>query len=327
MKVSHVFLVCLVFSLPLNVFASETIETQSTDAKKEVRHWFEMLQNALTTMNFDAGVVTNKGRNTISYRWIHGKLENGVEVESLQSLVGDGATTVRQNNKVSYIENNKEAYSVTSNSIRKFIPSVFYQDYSILSDSYQFVSVSKSSIAGRITQLIRLESKQKDTYNYWVWLDEETGLPLRLAFVNEDGEVVEQTILTHLRVLPANSEELSLIANMNLPEPATEQIASQQEMNSWQLNWLPNGFDVIKSDRHHIPMSREVSDYFLFGDGLVEFSVYIQRPLNSFESPLVLNEGATTLVMHRANGFDVTVVGRIPADSALKIAQSVSSKQ
>jgi sigma-E factor negative regulatory protein RseB len=297
------------------------------DSKKEVHSWFAMLQTALKNANFDAGIiVTMQGNNPKSYRWLHGKLPSGLEVESVASLIGDGSTIIRHDNRVSYIENDKDAYSVTASSIRKFIPSVFYQDVNILNDSYQFVAVSKSEVAGRITQLIRIESRQKESYNYWVWIDEQTGLPLRMAYVDENGDIAEQTLMTHLRMLTSESEELKNIANMTLPEPATEQVAAQQEMNSWQLTWLPNGFEVIKSDRHHIPMSREVSDYFLLSDGLVEFSIYIQRPLDSFESPIALREGATSFVMHRANGFDVTVVGTIPVGTALKIAQSVKSK-
>lgn len=304
---------------------SLTAEEQSEE-KNPPEYWFAKVKQALTTLQFEASVVKVSGAKTESFRWLHGLNQQGLEIESIASLIGGGSQTVRVGNRVTFIEANKQPYSVKAKHIRQFIPGVFYGDFQKLADSYQFVVVSKSAIAGRITQLLRIESIENSAYNYWLWIDVESGLPLRLAFVDSLGEVVQQVLLTHLRVFSGVSEEISKIAQLSLPAPADQVVASKQEMNNWQIAWIPKGFELTKSDRHHLPIHREVADYFQYSDGLVEFSVYIQRPLESFESPIVLKEGATSFVMNRANGFDVTVVGAIPPETALTVARSVTSK-
>lgn len=306
--------------------------TANTSAEKlNAKSWLAKLKSALTKSNFQAGIVTMKADKTKSYNWLHGVIvdENGtekaLEVEAISPLIGVGVSNIRHNQIVTFIEPNKEAYSIESDSIRKFIPPIFYQDVNQLADSYQFVMVSKNQIGGRSAQLIRIESIDDTAYNYWVWIDVESALPLRMAFVNKKGEVIEQILMTHLSVFSQPTEEIIKLSEHKLPKPPSSLIATHQETNNWNMNWIPSSFDLIKSDRHHLSITREVSDYYLYSDGLVEFSVYVQRQLDSFNSPLVLQEGAMSFVMVRSDGFDVTVVGTIPAETAYKIASSVKS--
>ena len=288
--------------------------------------WLAKLKMALMTVNFDAGVISTKANKTDSYKWLHG-LVDGQEVESLAPLIGGGVSTIRKGNTVSFIETNKQIFSIEASSIRNFIPPVFYKDVNVLADSYQFVLVSKNQIGGRSAQLIRIESKDNSTFNYWVWVDTATGLPLRMEYVNQAGEVIERMLMTHLAVYSEPTEELLEVAKLELPKATTVDIASNKDTNDWSMNYIPQGFELVKSDRHHVSISREVSDYFLYSDGLVEFSIYIQRPLESFQSPIVLQEGATSFVMINASGFDVTVVGSVPAKTSHKIATSIKRQQ
>lgn len=297
---------------------SETTKIQANTASE----WLQQLKQALTEKNFDAGIVSTKANKTESYKWIHGVVA-GKEVESVSSLIGGRVSTVRQSNTVAYIEPNKPIYSISAPSIRNFIPPIFYQDPEELADSYQFVLVSKNQVGGRAAQLLRIESIDNATYNIWLWLDFDTGLPLRLDYVDLKGNVVERMLMTHLTVFSGPNEDVFKLAGISLPEPANDVIASTKDTNNWKMSWVPKGFELIKSDRHHVSMSREVSDYYLYSDGLFEFSVYIQRPLESYESPLLLREGATAFVMLNAGGFDVTVVGAIPVETAYKVASNI----
>ena len=309
-----------------NLQPEQTVQTESSEplrVKAEtVDEWLIQLKKSLTESNFDAGVVSTKANKTESYKWIHGVV-NGKEVESVSSLIGGRVSTVRQGKTVAFIEPNKAVYSISSDSIRNFIPPIFYQDPTKLSESYQFVLVSKTQVGGRPAQLLRIESKDNTTYNVWLWLDLETGLPLRLDHVDLKGNVVERMLMTHLTVFSGPNEDIYKLAGVNLPQPATDVIASTKDTNNWQMDWLPSGFRLVKSDRHHVSISREVSDYYLYSDGLFEFSVYIQRPLESYDSPLLLREGATAFVMLDAGGFDVTVVGAIPVETAYKVATGI----
>ena len=333
----HLFLALLFLPLcSLSVLAQNDVEptTQETTeqlASKEAEieivnnvpeFWLAKLQTALTSSNFDAGIVSTKANKTESYKWVHGVVE-GKEVETIAPLIGGGVSTIRQGNTVAFIEPNKPIYSIIASSIRNFIPPIFYQQTNVLKSSYQFVLVSKNQVGGRAAQLIRIESIDNTAYNMWLWLDIETGLPLRIDYINKKGEVIERVLMTHLTVFSGPTEDIHKMSVIKLPVPSNVAIASTQDTNNWRMGWIPAGFKLVKSDRHHVSMTREVSDYYLFSDGLFEFSIYIQRPLESYESPLLLNEGATSFVMLNAGGFDVTVVGAIPVETAYKVATNI----
>jgi sigma-E factor negative regulatory protein RseB len=302
-------------------------EMAETVAKVDAAYWLAKLKTALTSTNFEAGIVNLKGGKTESFQWVHGVLDSGEEVERISPLIGGGITTVRRQDTVTFFESNNEPYSLKSASIRAFIPPVFYKDATQLGDSYRFVMVSKSQIAGRSAQLIRIESKSRQAYNFWVWIDVLSGLPLRMAYVAEGGDILEQVLMTHLTMLPELTDELKKIAEVTLPEAPDTSLVNHQQTNNWQMTWMPDGFELIKSDRHHVSINREVADYYLYSDGLTELSVYVQRPLESFTSPIVLTDGATSFVMLRGPGYDVTVVGKVPPAVANKIATSVHSAQ
>lgn len=333
MKLSS-FLLFLTLAFPS--FANDSDKTPPSESinqepinqeKQNARFWLDRMKAALTTVNFEAGVVKLKAGKTESFKWVHGVTNEGIQVEQVAPLIGGGVTTVRYDNTVAFIEPNKDVYSIHSNHIRNFIPAIFYGDASALIDSYQFVLVSKNQIAGRTAQLIRIESVSNHGYNYWVWLDVASGLPMRLAYVNHSGEVIEQVLMTHLTITDEMSAEAKKLTQLNLPKPAATMVAAANQTNNWQMDWLPSGFKLIRSDRHYVSISREVSDYYLYSDGLVEFSVYVQRPLESFKSPVVLQEGATSFVMVHADGFDVTVVGELPVQTAFRIASAVNRKR
>lgn len=308
-----------------SVISPETNEISDVASTETATDWLIKLKAALTEQHFDAGVISTKANKTDSFKWLHGVVGDQ-EVESIAPLIGGGMTTIRKGNVVSFIEANKQVYSIEASSIRNFIPPVFYKSVEVLADSYQFVSVSKNQIGGRPAQLIRIESKDNTTFNYWVWVDVESGLPLRLEYVNQSGEVVERMLMTHLSVFSEPTDDMQKISKSEFPAPAVIGLASNKDTNNWHMSWLPKGFKLIKSDRHHVSISREVSDYYLYSDGLVEFSIYIQRPLESFKSPIVLQEGATSFVMINANGYDVTVVGAIPAETGYQIATNIKRK-
>lgn len=307
----------------------DSVTDMSASAEKiNAAFWLKKLRTALRESHFEAGIMRQKGQKTESYQWLHGTVGEGeekVEVERVSQLVGGVGTMIRRDNTIAFFDSKKEPYAVQGNSIRNFMPPIFYRNAGELIDSYQFVLVSKSQIAGRSAQLIRIESIKRQTYNFWVWIDVESGLPLRMVYVDDEGEAVEQIVMMHLSVYNQHTEEMVKLATMELPE-APAAVAANQQTNNWIISHIPKGFELIKSDRHHVSISREVSDYYLFSDGLVEFSIYVQRPLDNFTSPVVLTDGATSFVMIHAGGFDVTVIGMIPPETGFKIAKGVSAK-
>ncbi|WP_277054167.1 MucB/RseB C-terminal domain-containing protein [Pseudoalteromonas marina] len=283
------------------------------------------MANAVHNRNFDASFVVVKGKSMEPYRWVHAK-QGEIELEHLSLLNGAGLEMIRVNDQVTYFEPQSEPYSLKTDSIAGPIPEVLFKDIQGLSEHYDFVLGGKGRIAGRAAQLVRIESKDEHKYNYWIWLDMESALLLKAAYVNHQGEALEQLQLTHISVTEQPAPMLLEVLNRNFPTPLPENELEGVDSSStnWKISWLPAGFELLKSDRHKLDLNNELTDYYLYSDGFVEVSVFIQRPLPGKRLSGALTSGATTVYVHNGGNFDVSVVGNVPSLTAKAIAESVT---
>ncbi len=308
------FVLSLVVSF--NAFANDTNPAKDLLLK---------MANAVHTRNFDASFVVVKGKTMEPYRWVHA-LQGDTELEHLSLLNGAGLEMVRIDNQVTYFEPQSEPYSLKTDSIAGPIPEVLFKDIDRLSAHYDFVLGGKGRIAGRAAQLVRIESKDEYKYNYWIWLDMESSLLLKAAYVNHEGEALEQLQLTHISVTEQPAGMLLEVLNRNFPTPLPNDALVNEDSTAtnWQISWLPDGFELLKSDRHKLDLNNELTDYYLFSDGFVEISVFIQRPLPGKRLSGALTSGATTVYVHNGGNIDVSVVGNVPSMTAKAIAESVT---
>ncbi|ENO00486.1 MULTISPECIES: MucB/RseB C-terminal domain-containing protein [Pseudoalteromonas] len=308
------FVLSLVLSF--NVFANDT-----NPAKDLLLN----MANAVHTRNFDASFVVVKGKAMEPYRWVHTK-QGETELEHLSLLNGAGLEMVRINDQVTYFEPQSQPYSINTDSIAGPIPEVLFKDIEALSSQYDFVLGGKGRIAGRAAQLVRIESKDEYKYNYWIWLDTESSLLLKAAYVNHKGEALEQLQLTHISVTEQPAPMILEVLNRNFPTPLPGNALEGEKSNAtnWRIGWLPNGFKLLKSDRHKLDLNNELTDYYLYSDGFVEISVFVQRPLPGRRLSGSLTSGATTIYVHNGGNFDVSVVGNVPSQTAKAIAESVT---
>lgn len=290
-------------------------------AEVTAKQWLENMASAVKERNFVASFVVVKDRAMEPYRWSHG-IYDGKNIELLTLLNGAGLEMVRVDDTVTYYEPQIAPYSVTANTISGPIPEVLFEDVDKLEKHYNFVLGGKGRIAGRPAQLVRVEAKDQDKYSYWMWLDAESALLLKSAYVNHAGEQLEQMQLSHISVTEEPAPELIEISQRDFPAPLGP-ISQAKKLSNWQINWLPPGFELLKSDRHKLALNNELADYYLFSDGLVDVSVFVQRPLPGQRPSGSLTSGATTVYIHNVGPYDVSVIGNIPADTAKQIAESV----
>ena len=276
--------------------------------------------------NFNASFVVVKGRNNIEpYAWRHSNF-NGTELEHLSLLDGAGVEMFRVGNVVTYFEPQNNPYSLYSASLAGPIPSIIFNDITELESSYHFALGGKSRISGRVAQLVRIEAKDQSKFSYWLWLDGQSYLPLKAAYVSASGEIVEQLQMTNVSFTEQPSQELIEMSQQNLPAPVAA-APEEQSIATWQVGGLPEGFKLVKSERQTLNLNGELADYYLFSDGLVEVSVFIQRPLANNGRSKALSAGATTVFIHQAAGYEVSVIGKLPPMTAKSVAESVQRAQ
>ena len=316
MKFSALFL--LLVSLNTSALAAET---------ESAKLWLEQLSKSLRVLNFTTSFVVVKNNQAEPYHWLHGIGENSQELEIFSRLNGPRRDILRQGDIVSYIEPEQESYSIISNHVQSPIPTIFRGDFSELEDNYRFISVGRSRVLGRVAQLVRIVAKDKYRFSYWLWLDQETGLLLKMAILTRQGLLLEQIQFTHIEVSEQLSESLVQFQSTELPEIIKLNNQLKNRVLAWKVDWLPQGFAVIKSNQHnlnsHNQGENKAVEFMLFSDGLVEISIYVNLSQENFRAPEYASDGATMVFNHIVQGIEVGIVGDIPLATAKKIAESI----
>jgi len=314
----------------LSIFTSFSVLSATEEGENDsvAKLSFERLSKALRELNFSTSFVVVKNNQAEPYHWLHGVTENSinehpVELEILALLNGPRRDILRIDNMVSYIEPEYAPYSIKSSHISSQIPAVFGQDISVLENTYHFVSVGRSRVLGRIAQLIRIVPKDTHRFGYWVWLDQESGLLLKLAIITRKGQLLEQIQFTHLEITDELSEHLKQLQTADLPK-VIDITAEQKETElAWKVTWLPDGFKQKKSNRHRINTNKQAVEFMLFNDGLVDLSVYVNPSKDKQRAIEFAYDGATLVLNQIINNVEVSVVGKIPVATAKNIANSV----
>lgn len=193
-----------------------------------------------------------------------------------------------------------------------------------LSNWYNMRVAGQSRIANRPADVLVLEPKDQHRYGFELYLDRETGLPLKSLLLNERGQLLERFQFAQL-------DASTPIENAMQPSSACRAVrlraADSMAEGSWRSDWLPPGFTLATAQLRRDPASDEAVAYLMYGDGLARFSVFIE-PLNgSVVDDARSQLGPTVAVSRRmsTNTGDVmvTVVGEIPLGTAERIALSM----
>lgn len=286
--------------------------------------WLNKMAEATRSLNFQLSFVVNKpGSDTMPYLWRHAVDENGVELEQLSLLNGPGREVLRIDNQVSYFEPNVPPYTLRSNTINGPLPMVLLQNPQRLLEGYDFILVGRSRISGRAAQQVRIVSKDKNRFGINLWLDQQSGLLLKLNTHDMQGQLIEQIQVTELEVTRTPHLFFSRIEPSQLPGIlSVPQIEDMPQR--WALNFLPLGMHRIKHDMHRLPLTGNVVEYMMFSDGLVDVSVYLQQASEqSGENEVLLRHESNTILTRRQGPLVVTIVGKLPAQTANAMVNSI----
>lgn len=287
--------------------------------------WLTKMASAKRNLNFQVSFVLMKpGIEAQPFVWRHGISAEGVELEQLDELNGPGREVIRIGDKVSYFEPDRPPYSLASGYINGPLPNVLLADPMSLTDAYEFALVGRSRVSGRVAQQIRVASKDKNRFKFNLWLDQNTGLPLKINMVDLEGQTIEQIQVTDLNVTAEPDAYLTKMENTILPDTILLPPKAEIEQR-WKLDFLPTGMKQIKHDVRRLTADGGLVEYVMLSDGLIDVSVYLQQALSDASQNEILGRIGSEIYLTRQQGnVLVTVIGKLPAKTANSIASSLS---
>ncbi len=298
---------------------------RETNALQTPAQWLQRLQSLISSANYQVSFVqTTVGKETVPYLWRHGVLDDGTEVEQLNLQNGPGRELIRVDGIVSVFEPDTQPYSIRSRFINGPIPNILLHNPQKLLESYEFVLVGRARVAGRSAQQIRIVSRDNTRFGYQLWLDEESGMLLKLNMLDLQGALLEQIQISAFSVMASPSPYFARINPSSLPEPIM-MASSQSRAHGWEVNYLPVGMKEVKRDTRRLALTGQVVEYKMYSDGLVDVSVYVQPIEDALGGDIALRNEVSTFLTLKAGKAQVTVLGEIPLQTAKAIATSISA--
>lgn len=310
----------LLFSLVLSTMPVKASQQEEVDNAESL---LEQLSHSLNTLNFSTSFVVVKNNHAEPYHWFHGVNEAGERLEILSLLNGPRRDVLKKGDVVSYIEPELPPYSVNTETLSGPIPNIFSGNILSLKEHYNIAPAGKSRVLGRSAQIVRILPKEAGKFAYWLWLDQNTHLLLKMAIVTRKGQQLEQIQFTHLEIGDQVPESLNILEKTELPDVVNIPEGYQEQQLSWVVDWMPAGFKHINANRHSILTTKQPVEFQSFTDGLVNVSVYVSPSHEQQRAADFVFDGATIALNQVVKGIEVSVVGKIPSASAKRIADSV----
>ena len=284
----------------------------------------QQMQRAYHHYNFELSLIKVRQGDIEPMRFSHAVLDKS-EISHLIYLNGRPSEYFKRGDQISFFEAGHNPYTLTGARMPGLWSAFLDMNLERVFESYDPVVTGRNRVAGMPVQVVRLAPKEATKYGFVVWLEQSSGLLLRLDLIDENGALVEQYMGVDLRVLPEPSGWLKSLAQAKLPRAVTVAQAYQapQLELGWAPSWLPKGFSVMSTDRHPLVGTDQIVDYMMISDGLVDVSIY----LAAAEAPMgdeLVRQGATSLLrMLNDHKVEVTVVGEVPVPTAQRIAESL----
>lgn len=293
----------------------------------------DRMARAAQSLNYDGIFVYSNGAKMQSMRIIHRSDEDG-ERERLVALSGAAREVLRDRERVTCILPDKQSVVVAKSRPQEFLHSPLFDTRTGFGRFYDMSVRPGERIAGRHTELVTVEPRDRYRYGYRLWTDRETGLLLKSELVDENGAVAERLVYTNIELPETIPDELlePEISGAGFTWYRDESAEAADPSRpagepTWFPHWLPEGFAMSDHARAPILDSRDPVEHLVFSDGLASLSVFIERletagkPLDGLDSMGAVNAYGSML-----EGFQITVVGEVPAETVTRVAGSVARR-
>ena len=210
----------------------------------------------------------------------------------------------------------------------KSFPSFLPDSLQDIADHYEVSAGAVERIAGYDCQAIVLQPKDKLRYGRKLWADVKTGMLLKSQILNDRNEPIEQFTFTQIKIGgKIDQKQLKptlLTKSRDWHVENSDAITASLAASGWVIKPELPGFRKVTEMKRTQGGSSEVG-HVVYSDGLAAVSVFIEPMAGktSLPPPGLSRQGAINIYSRQIAGHLVTVVGEAPAESVIKLAESV----
>jgi len=315
------------------VLIASTVVAGPALGTDDPRGWLERMGQAVKTLNYEGTLIQSQGADVAVMRIVH-RVENGMLTERITAMDDVGREIIRQEEEVIFILPDEQAVMVGARGEKAVGMSPIRQQLggSRFDDRYYKLTIATAGkLVGRTARLVTVQPTDTWRFGYRVWLDQETGIPLKIQIADRDGVVVEQLLFSEISLperIPASAVQSSAKLDSytwQRPPAATGPVAAPlANQGNWRALALPPGFSLKAVRSEPADKGTDVLEQLVYSDGVASVSVFIESGVAAAER----GEGPSRMGAANAYTTDlsihmITAVGEVPLDTVKAIARSI----
>ncbi len=285
--------------------------------------WLERMTQALAQTSY-SGVVIREQRERSESMKIWRTIIDGVPHERLVLQEGNGLEIIRKGNDVHCVLPDRKTVLVETWSEQSTLFSPVPVSSNSFGHSYRLRIDGKDRVAGRPTVIVAIVPVDSLRFARRLWLDAETGFPLKSERLDGKGESMEQIRFADI-TLGADISYEQLSSQYLLDDfqwVGSSDSPSEGSTGSWHSEQLPVGFRMSSSHVEALGKKGETVTHIVYSDGLSTVSVFIKAAADG--KPTTRSRlGSANAYSTRVGDYRVTAVGEVPAVTVEQIALSM----
>lgn len=212
---------------------------------------------------------------------------------------------------------------------QNLFPAMLPTDLRALKQSYSAKIGMLDQVAGRTTQIVELIPNDAYRYSYKIWADVEFGLLVKMSLQNQKNETLEHLTFNQLSML--NTQDLNWF-QPKIDVSKSYEMEDVSALNHVTRNWivteLPPGYIKVDHVERVVKGKKHPVNQMIFSDGIASVSLFIE-PLSKGMRPRMghMLVGSTNMCANVIDGYQVIVVGEVPAATVQQIAKAVTFKK
>lgn len=291
---------------------------------------FARLGESARMSNYSGVMVYHEGERMETLRIVH-RYANGMEQERLRTLSGDPIEFIRNGAAVTCITPRDREVMVDKRNYEGLFPALPDEAPEAFSSGlYKAEESATENLLGRQCRKVLINPADEYRYGYRLWVDQQTGVPLKYQLLSQQGEILEQAMFTEIR-FPASisDEELAptlategFVQMNHEPMPEPESVEGR-----WEAVDLPPGFMLIQRHMKKMTGAMGEVEHIVYSDGVASVSVYVADDASEVDTFLGATKvGATSAYGEMRGNAHIAVVGEVPQSTVEKICRGMRLK-
>jgi len=330
--------VCLGLSSAL---MSLPVLADATSSGRSVTEWLARMHDASRQRAYTGTLVVTAGPHMSASKIWH-VCDGQQQLERIETLTGTPRTTIRRNNEViTFVPDSRLAWVEERESLGLF-PALLRTPANAIPQHYNVKEAAPQRVAGHLADVVEILPKDSWRYGFRVWSEQKTGLVVKMQTLDPEGAVLEQLAFSELQLdapvrLDQLRKQMKDTRGYEVLRPASKKTSLEAE--GWRVGEGVPGFqsmgclqrDPPKAPTGHAPAmgSAPLSGLqCVFSDGLGSLSLFV-TPLGgaAATAPAAAAMGATHSLTWALDGYRLTVLGEVPAETLQRFAHSVQRKR